>query len=55
MPSNYEILYFELHGLALTTRSLLSLGGFEWKNKFPQVSFISIWIWLLPTSSNCTI
>ncbi|CAO3685708.1 unnamed protein product [Umbelopsis ramanniana] len=36
MSSNFEIFYFELHGLALTTRSLLSLGGFEWKNRYPQ-------------------
>ncbi|KAI9280856.1 hypothetical protein BC943DRAFT_330441 [Umbelopsis sp. AD052] len=33
MSSSYEIFYFELHGLALTTRTLLSLGGFEWKNR----------------------
>ncbi|CAO3678102.1 unnamed protein product [Umbelopsis ramanniana] len=35
MSSNFEIFYFELHGLALTTKSLLSLGGFEWKNRYP--------------------
>ncbi|KAI8577394.1 hypothetical protein K450DRAFT_252230 [Umbelopsis ramanniana AG] len=36
MSSNYEIFYFELHGLALTTRALLSIGGFEWNNRFPK-------------------
>ncbi|OZJ04684.1 hypothetical protein BZG36_02541 [Bifiguratus adelaidae] len=36
MSSTYEFFYFESHGIVLTSRLLLSLGGFEWKDKYPK-------------------
>ncbi|KAI9284725.1 hypothetical protein BC943DRAFT_361064 [Umbelopsis sp. AD052] len=36
MSSHYDFFYFDRHGIALTGRSLLALGGFDWSNKFPE-------------------
>jgi hypothetical protein len=40
MPAKYEFYYFNGHGLGIIPRLLLSLGGFDWKDKFVEVSFI---------------
>ncbi|KAI8577393.1 hypothetical protein K450DRAFT_252225 [Umbelopsis ramanniana AG] len=36
MPAKYEFYYFNGHGLGIIPRLLLSLGGFDWKDKFVE-------------------
>ncbi|KAJ2962240.1 hypothetical protein NQZ79_g2703 [Umbelopsis isabellina] len=36
MAVTYEFCYFDFHGLAIIPRMLLSLGEFNWTNKFPE-------------------
>lgn len=41
MPAKYEFYYFKGHGLGIIPRLLLSLGGFDWQDKFVEVSFVA--------------
>ncbi|KAM3586727.1 hypothetical protein VKS41_001783 [Umbelopsis sp. WA50703] len=34
--SSFELYYLKQHGIGLTARILLSLGGFNWTNRYPK-------------------
>jgi hypothetical protein len=40
MTVTYELYYFDFHGLAMIPRMLLSLGEFNWKNRFVKVGIV---------------